>query len=423
MSREFKKTFNKNEMVSRNREIEINIRSQNREAKLDKRRLVSEDDKETVSLFSITDLTTLHAALLTISNPPAPQQATDHFSSLVRLRRSLAVDSEEADCLKEALFDHGIIPTLAQLAGTSESALALEALGCLCHLAEDSSSAVRAMLPAAPFLIARLNDPSASMCERAALTLGNMAGDGLETKQHLLALGVLQPLLVPLQADLLSSTSTPGTISSPQSLAVGAAASWALGTILKQLPEATMRAALRLPVLTTVLSLVARLSRVLACSNHSSSGTPSAVFSLSSAGIVTTNFANVTLNTQLELLRVELAWCLAHITASPAAFPIDNANSSMALWGDAVPLLADALARAHGHPALQFPLLRCLGNLTAADPALALSLARLEALPPALLQCLGVSLPAVTDSGLFLFSPEVKEAVSHRAVVKETGSH
>eukprot|EP00252_Welwitschia_mirabilis_P027722 TRINITY_DN9595_c0_g1_i1.p1 TRINITY_DN9595_c0_g1~~TRINITY_DN9595_c0_g1_i1.p1 ORF type:complete len:550 (-),score=123.98 TRINITY_DN9595_c0_g1_i1:368-2017(-) len=114
----------------------------------------------------------------------------------------------------------GVVPILVQCLsfGSSDEQL-LEASWCLTNIATGEIEHTRALLPALPFLIAYLGEKSSiPVAEQCAWALGNVAGEGEEFRDILLAQGALLPLA---RLMLSNKSSTAKT------------AAWALSNLIK----------------------------------------------------------------------------------------------------------------------------------------------------------------------------------------------
>uniref|UniRef100_A0A1D1XP33 Importin subunit alpha n=2 Tax=Anthurium amnicola TaxID=1678845 RepID=A0A1D1XP33_9ARAE len=96
----------------------------------------------------------------------------------------------------EAAVQAGAVPVLVQCLsfGSPEEQL-LEAAWCLTNIAAGEPEQTRSLLPALPLLIAHLGEKSSvPVAEQCAWALGNVAGEGEDLRNTLLAQGVLFPL-------------------------------------------------------------------------------------------------------------------------------------------------------------------------------------------------------------------------------------
>ncbi|XP_028775194.1 importin subunit alpha-9 isoform X2 [Neltuma alba] len=96
----------------------------------------------------------------------------------------------------EAAVKAGAVSILAQcLSFGSPDEQLLEAAWCLTNVAAGNPEETRALLPALPLLIAHLGEKSSlPVAEQCAWALGNVAGEGEELRNVLLAQGALLPL-------------------------------------------------------------------------------------------------------------------------------------------------------------------------------------------------------------------------------------
>lgn len=120
----------------------------------------------------------------------------------------------------DAAVHAGVVPVLVQCIsfGSSDEQL-LEAAWCLTNIATGDSEQTRALLPAFPLLIAHLGEKSSvPVAEQCAWALGNVAGEGEEFRDILLAQGALLPLARLMLSNKASTART---------------AAWALSNLIK----------------------------------------------------------------------------------------------------------------------------------------------------------------------------------------------
>ncbi|XP_072990595.1 importin subunit alpha-2 [Typha latifolia] len=133
------------------------------------------------------------------------------------LRRLLS--QSEVPPIKAAL-QAGAVPALVQCLsfGSTDEQL-LEAAWCLTNIAAGEPEETKSLMPALPLLIAHIGEKSATaVAEQCAWALGNVAGEGEELRNILLAQGALLPLARLMLSNKGSPTRT---------------AAWALSNLIK----------------------------------------------------------------------------------------------------------------------------------------------------------------------------------------------
>lgn len=144
---------------------------------------------------------------------------------LRRLRRLLSCSSRPP---VNAAVEAGVVPVLVKCLefGSSDEQL-VEAAWCLTNIASGDSEHTLAILPALPLLIAHLGERSAApVAEQCAWAVGNVAGEGEQAREILIAQGAL----LPLGRLVLSNKST-----------MAKTAAWALSNLIKgPSPKAAM---------------------------------------------------------------------------------------------------------------------------------------------------------------------------------------
>nr|DAD27935.1 TPA_asm: hypothetical protein HUJ06_029403 [Nelumbo nucifera] len=209
----------------------------------------------------------------------------------------------------EAALKAGAVPALVQCLsfGPPDEQL-LEAAWCLTNIAAGEPEQTKALLPALPLLIAHLGEKSSMpVAEQCAWALGNVAGEGEELRNILLAQGALPPLARMMLPNKGSTVRT---------------AAWALSNLIKG-PDP--RAATELIRIDGVMEAIIR---------H--------------------------LRRADEQLATEVAWVVVYLSA------LSNVATGMLVKSDLIQLLVGRLATS-GSLQLLIPVLRSLGNLVAGD--------------------------------------------------------
>ncbi|KAL0910890.1 hypothetical protein M5K25_018987 [Dendrobium thyrsiflorum] len=207
----------------------------------------------------------------------------------------------------DAAIRADVIPALVQcLSFGSEDDQLLEAAWCLTNIAAGESEETKSLLPALPLLIAHLGEKSSlPVAEQCAWALGNVAGEGEELRNILLAQGALIPLARLMVSDKGSMAQT---------------AAWALSNLIKG-PDS--RAATDLIKVAGTLDAIKR---------HLQMGD--------------------------NELATEVAWVVVYLTA------LSEYALHVLAKSEVVPLLIGRLA-ASDNLQLLIPVLRSLGNLIA----------------------------------------------------------
>lgn len=196
---------------------------------------------------------------------------------------------------------------------------------------------VRAVLPAAPLLIAHLGGGSGlAVAEQCAWALGNIAGEDAEHRRVLIANGAVRPL-VGLLIRAARAVAAGDVATEASALTAGSTAAWALANVLRDAGHETGEF-------------------------MGTEGAPEALIALLQADSPTE-------------LATEAAWVLVHLSAAPAAAHLNR----MVVLGVLPPLTARLAAAAGalaadndaGRRALT-PLLRAVGNIAAGGGAAAL---------------------------------------------------
>ncbi|CAA6654783.1 unnamed protein product [Spirodela intermedia] len=261
-------------------------------------------DEEAAALDAQTSRT-VEELKLVVAHPG--KGATRKKIEVLRDLRRLLSNSELPPV--EAAVDAGAINLLVQcLSFGSPDEQLLEAAWCLTNIAAGGSEQTRSLLPALPLLIAHLGEKSlVPVAEQCAWALGNVAGEGEELRNILLAQGALLPLARMMMSSKGSTART---------------AAWALSNLIK---GPNPKAATELVRVDGVMDAILRhLKKV------------------------------------DEELVTEVAWVVVYLSAlSPVA-------TTMLTKSDIIQLLVERL-RASENLQLLIPVLRSLGNLVAGD--------------------------------------------------------
>lgn len=189
------------------------------------------DDKDTVILKELEDA----VARIKAARPVGGKR---HLNAIHELRHILST-YEEPPC--KLAVEAGAIPVLIEaLQPPQMDSVALEttfqASWALTNVAVGTSDVVKAIIPAAPILIAYINqgDHGWMMAEQSAWAVGNMAEEDVEYRRILIANGAVKPLIrLFTKASARNFGSTKSKSVDTDALAAGETAAWALSILFK----------------------------------------------------------------------------------------------------------------------------------------------------------------------------------------------
>lgn len=181
-------------MRRRRNEVTVELRKNKREETLQKRRnvpVVDSTDDEDLDKANL-DLIVRDAAS---SNIAVQLNAVQSARKLLSSDRNPPID---------ALIESGILPILVNCLCSEASALQFEAAWALTNIASGSSEQTQAVVNAGavPLFLQLLLSPYQNVCEQAVWALGNIIGDGPALRDHVIKLGVVQPLLSFVKPDI-----------------------------------------------------------------------------------------------------------------------------------------------------------------------------------------------------------------------------
>ncbi|KAH7624774.1 hypothetical protein Ndes2526B_g00143 [Nannochloris sp. 'desiccata'] len=306
-----------------------------------------------------------------------------HLQAIKTLRQYLS-NYENPPTL--AVLSSGGIPALIsalQPPQSNETSVEtiFEAAWALTNLAVGEPAVVKAVVPAAPILIAHLGGGSGlAVAEQCAWALGNIAGDDVEYKETLISNGAVPPLaqlmILGVQSAMAAKTASNSTAGAAmdndirslleirQTIETGATASWALANLLRGAGETEIAAFM------SNNGAASALVMSLTINDNDNSGHPLPDF--------------------IDSLCIETAWVLAYVTAGPEKFllklvedPCLLITPLMMKLNTAVERMLNINTRASSVPSdsrlptenasasaaarvLVTPLLRTLGNVLAA---------------------------------------------------------
>ncbi|XP_042397990.1 importin subunit alpha-2-like isoform X1 [Zingiber officinale] len=315
----FKASAVHNTSAQRRRQLAVAVGKEKREALIRAKRLCREAffednevslerDMDTDEEKTILDAQTSQTvddlkSALTYHGKGATQKKVETLRELRRL-----LSKSEVPPVKAAL-QAGVIPLLVQcLAFGSPDEQLLEAAWCLTNIAAGDPEETKSLMPALPLLVAHIGEKSlVAIAEQCAWALGNVAGEGEELRNILLAQGALLPLARLMMSDKGSTART---------------AAWALSNLLKG-PHP--KAASELIKIKGVIDAIVQ---------H--------------------------LRKEDDELVTEVAWVVVYLSA------LSEVAVGLLLKNDVAQLLVGKLAASESLQLL-IPVLRSLGNLVAAD--------------------------------------------------------
>ncbi|XP_076665643.1 karyopherin alpha3 [Andrena cerasifolii] len=187
------------EMRRRRNEVTVELRKNKREESLQKRRNVpitdstDEDDVDKhLAKISLTELVVNAGS----SDPNVQLEAVQSARRLLSSDRNPPIDP---------LIDSGILPVLVRcLQQHNSSSLQFEAAWALTNIASGTSPQTQAVVNAGavPHFLHLLLSSQQNVCEQAVWALGNIIGDGPTSRDYVINLGIVQPLLTFIKPDI-----------------------------------------------------------------------------------------------------------------------------------------------------------------------------------------------------------------------------
>eukprot|EP00123_Amoebidium_parasiticum_P013580 comp22041_c0_seq1/m.32009 comp22041_c0_seq1/g.32009 ORF comp22041_c0_seq1/g.32009 comp22041_c0_seq1/m.32009 type:complete len:496 (-) comp22041_c0_seq1:197-1684(-) len=196
------------QLREKKREQLADLRKQNRDKVLSRKRLRHDEDappvEEVEGELSQETVAAMAKQVVTTANDLKHRRPGKTLEPLRELRRLLARHPAMADAF---LGVPDSVQLLMDLLVVQEADVQLEALWSVTNITAGQSHHTQSVLPTAPLLIGYLSGTSTQHQDLSAWALGNMAADGPETRDVLRAQGVLPPLV-----SLLRSSVTPPNV-------------------------------------------------------------------------------------------------------------------------------------------------------------------------------------------------------------------
>ncbi|XP_076165935.1 karyopherin alpha3 [Ptiloglossa arizonensis] len=187
------------EMRRRRNEVTVELRKNKRDETLQKRRnvpitdLTDEDDADKhLSQINLVELV-MNADS---SDPVVQLEAVQSARKLLSSDRNPPIDP---------LIDSGILPILVRcLEQHNSPPLQFEAAWALTNIASGTSPQTQAVVQAGavPHFLNLLLSSQQNVCEQAVWALGNIIGDGPKSRDYIIGLGVVAPLLTFIKPDI-----------------------------------------------------------------------------------------------------------------------------------------------------------------------------------------------------------------------------
>ncbi|XP_053970617.1 importin subunit alpha-3 [Hylaeus anthracinus] len=181
------------EMRRRRSEVTVELRKNKRDETLQKRRNVpitdstdEEDPDKHLSKINLKELV-MNAGS---SDPAVQLEAVQSARKLLSSDRNPPIDP---------LIDSGILPILVRcLEDHNSPSLQFEAAWALTNIASGTSPQTQAVVKAGavPHFLHLLRSNQQNVCEQAVWALGNIIGDGPTSRDYVIGLGIVQPLLI-----------------------------------------------------------------------------------------------------------------------------------------------------------------------------------------------------------------------------------
>ncbi|KAH8739525.1 importin alpha [Cryptosporidium ryanae] len=324
----YKKTFD--DPRRKREEQQAQIRKQQRDEQLSKRRQGNDTNQDEVSMGGSNQ----SGSVYTIDQIPILSQSllssdfNTQFEATQGLRRLL---SREHNPPIQAVIDAGVIPRLVQFLGDYEHPnLQFEAAWTLTNISSGTTEQTHEVVRhgSVPKCVELLNSPKLEVKEQAIWTLGNIAGDSANCRDLVLKSGALQPILQLIALEIGSmdnggqmlnnstNNNTSGKVSGKTSIL--RTATWTVNNLCRGRPPPPFE------MVSGSLSILCRLLYF----------------------------------PDLEVM-TDACWALSYISDGP------NDRVEAVLRSDACPRLVELLG--HPSPLVQTPALRCVGNIVTGD--------------------------------------------------------
>lgn len=189
--KDFKKTFD--DPRRQREEAQVQIRKQNREARLAKKRQQALDGLDSASIVTAVD------SISRLSQGVLSTDINERFACTKQFRKLLSI--EKSPPIRQVIAA-GVVPQFVNfLKDDSTQALQFEAAWALTNIASGTRDQTNIVieLGAVPIFVHLLSSSKEEVREQAVWALGNIAGDCPEFRDLVLDCGGLEPLLVQLR--------------------------------------------------------------------------------------------------------------------------------------------------------------------------------------------------------------------------------
>ncbi|KAJ2591694.1 hypothetical protein H4R99_006659 [Coemansia sp. RSA 1722] len=122
-------------------------------------------------------------------------KSAKHEERMEALKNLSAKLEQPSENLRGFVLDGACIELLVGVLAGTDSEEKLQSLWCLTNITGFEGRLAEQVLPATPYLVSLLDSHDMELKDQAAWTLGNLASEGPDIREHLYANGVLKPLV------------------------------------------------------------------------------------------------------------------------------------------------------------------------------------------------------------------------------------